>query len=90
MALFKYLTKQKGIKIFAISMQNIEYQLNKDKQSLTNPVIKMPEYYHNFLVIFSKEASDSLSVHLKHDYVIKLLNEKILAKQLFVTCQGLI
>lgn len=49
MALFEYLVKQKRMKIFAISMPDIEYQLNKNKQSVINLAIKVPKYYHNFL-----------------------------------------
>ena len=42
----------------------------------TNPAIKMPECYHNFLNVFSKETSNTVSAHLKHNYVICLLDEK--------------
>ena len=64
------------MEIFAISMRDIDYQLNKNKRPSTNPAIKVPEYYHNFLNIFSKEASNTLSAHSKHDHVIYLLSEK--------------
>lgn len=75
-ALFAYLAKQKNMEIFAISMQNIEYQLNKDEKPLTNPATKMPKCYHKFLDVFSKEASNTMSAHLKHNYMIKLLSKK--------------
>ena len=73
---FYYLAKQKGMKIFAISMQDIDYQLNKDKKPLIDPAIKVSKCYHNFLNIFSKEAFNTMSVHLKHNHMICLLSEK--------------
>ena len=75
-ALFQYLTRQKDIDIFAILMQKIDYQPNKDKRSLTDPATKISEYYHNFLDIFLKEASNIILAHLKHNHVICLLGEK--------------
>ena len=84
---FQYLTKQKGIAIFAISMRDIEYQLSKDKKTPTNPATKISECYYDFLDVFSEEASNTVSVHLKHNYVIKLFGKKITAKQRFIACQ---
>ena len=57
-------------------MQNIDYQLNKDKMPPINPATKMPECYHNFLDVFSKETSNTVSAHSKHNHVICLLDEK--------------
>ena len=73
---FQYLARQKDVEIFAISMQNINYQLDKDKKSPTDPVTRVPECYHNFLDVFSKEASNTVSVYSKHNHVVKLLSEK--------------
>ena len=79
-ALFQYLAKQKDIKIFAasmrdiknklnaISMKNIEYQLNKTAKTPTDPKIVVLKEYHKFLDIFSKKALDTLSPHLKYDH----------------------
>lgn len=75
-ALFAYLAKQKNMEIFAILMQNIEYQLNKDKKPLTNPATRVLKCYHKFLNVFSKKASNTMSAYSKHNYVIRLLNEK--------------
>ena len=73
------------MKIFAVSMQDIEnelnvismkdikYQLNKTAKTLTNPKTVVPKKYHKFLDIFSKEASDTLSPHSKYDHQIRLL-----------------
>lgn len=73
---FAYLAKQKDVEIFAISMRDIEYQLNKDERPPTDPATKVPECYHEFLDVFSKEASNTVSAHSKHDHVIRLLSEK--------------
>ena len=72
-ALFQYLTKQKDVEIFAISMRDIEYQLNKAEKLITHPATVVPECYHDFLDVFSKEASNKVSSHLKYDHKIKLL-----------------
>lgn len=72
---FQYLARQKDVEIFAISMRDINYQLNKDKKPPTNPATRVPECYHNFLNIFSKEASNIMSAHSKHNHVIRLLGE---------------
>ena len=57
-------------------MQNINYQLNKDKRPPTDPVTKVSECYHNFLDVFSKKTFNTMSAHLKHNHMIKLLSEK--------------
>ena len=72
-ALFTYLAKQKDVEIFAISMKDIEYQLEKATKTPTDPKIMFPEEYHKFLDVFSKEASDTLSEHSKYDYRIRFL-----------------
>ena len=71
---FQYLTKQKNIEIFAISMRNLKYQLNKAEKPVTDPATKVPECYHDFLDVFSKETSDKVSPHSKYDHKIELLN----------------
>ena len=59
---FIHLTKSKKQKaeIFAISMQDIEYQLNKRTKPLTNSKTVLPAEYHDFLDVFSKDISDTL------------------------------
>ena len=57
-------------------MRDIDYQLNKDKKPLTNPATKVSECYHNFLDVFLKEVSNTVSAYSKHDYMICLLGEK--------------
>ena len=72
-ALFTYLAKQKDVEIFAISMKNIKYQLKKATKTPTDLKTMVPEKYHKFLDVFSKEASDILSEHSKYDYKIRFL-----------------
>ena len=67
--------KQKVVEIFSISMQDIEYQLNKVTKPLTNPKTVVTAEYHDFFDVFSKETSDTLSPHTKFDYKIKLLKD---------------
>lgn len=57
-------------------MRNINYQLDKDKRPSTNPATKVLECYHSFLDVFSKKASNIMSAHSKHNYMIRLLSEK--------------
>ena len=75
-ALFQYLAKQKNIEVFVISMQDINYQLNKNKRPPTNSATRVLKCYHDFLDIFLKEASNTVSAHLKHNHMIKLLSKK--------------
>ena len=84
---FQYLVKQKDIEIFAVSMRDIEnelntilmkdikYQLNKTAKASTDPKTMVPKEYHKFLDVFSKEALDTFSPHSKYDYQIRLLEE---------------
>ena len=60
---FQYLTKQKGVEIFGISMRDLEYQLNKAKKPTTDPATVVPECYHEFLDVFSKKTLDKVSPH---------------------------
>ena len=82
---FQYLAKQKNVEIFTVSMQDIKnklnailmkdikYQLNKMVKTPTNPKIVISKEYHEFLDVFSKEASDTLLPHSKYDHQIRLL-----------------
>ena len=82
---FQYLARQKDIKIFAVFMQdienelnvilmkNIKYQLNKTAKTPTDPKTIIPEKYHEFLNVFLKETSNTLSSYLKYNHQICLL-----------------
>ena len=72
---FTYLAKQKNVEICAISMRDIEYQLKKAVKTPMDPKTVVPENYHKFLNVFSKETSDTLSEHSKYDYRIQFLED---------------
>ena len=71
---FMHLAKKKA-EIFAISMRDVKYQLNKGTKPLTDPKTVVPVDYHDYLDVFSKEASDTLSPHTKFDHKIELLKD---------------
>ena len=72
-------SKKQKAKISAISMPDIEYQLNKATKPLTNPKTVVPEKYHDFLDVFSKDISDTLRPYRKYDHKIELLKDKDLS-----------
>ena len=80
---FIHLAKSKKPKhraeIFAISMQDIKNQLNKGTKLPTDPKTVVSAEYHGFLDVFSKEISDTLRPHRKHNHKIELLKEKNLS-----------
>ena len=65
--------------IFAISIRDIEYQLNKGTKLLTDPKTVVPEEYHDFFDVFSKDISDTLRPYGKYDHKIELLKDKDLS-----------
>ena len=81
---FVHLVKSKKQKaeIFAISMQDIKYQLNKKTKPPTNPKTVVPVEYHDFLDVFLKDISDTLRPYGKYNHKIELLKDKNLANDL--------
>ena len=75
---FMRLAKKKA-EIFAISMRDIKYQLNKEAKPVTDPKTDVPPEYHDFLDVFSKDVSDTLRPYGKYDHKIKLLKNKDLS-----------
>ena len=75
---FMHLAKKKA-EIFAISMQDIEYQLNKGAKPVTDPKTVVPPEYHDFLDVFSKDIFDTLRPYGKYDHKIELLKDKKLS-----------
>ena len=71
--------KQKTVEIFAISMRNVEYQLNKRAKPPTNPKTVVPAEYHDFLDVFLKDISDTLRSYRKYNHKIELLKDKDLS-----------
>ena len=65
--------------IFAISIRDIKYQLNKGTKPLTDPKTVVPEEYHDFLDVFSKDISDTLRPYGKYNHKIELLKKKELS-----------
>ena len=73
-----HLVKKKA-EIFAISMRDIKYQLNKTTKPPTNLKTVVLEEYHDFLDVFSKDISDTLRPYGKYDHKIELLKDKQLS-----------
>ena len=69
-------SKKQRAEIFAISMRDIEYQLNNGIKPPTNPKTVIPAEYHDFLDVFSKDISDTLRPYGKYDHKIELLKDK--------------
>jgi hypothetical protein len=72
-ASFNILSRQKNVKIFAVSMKNLEIQLKKqDNNTIIDLKSVISFEYHDFLNVFFKKKADILSSHRKHDHGIKL------------------
>ena len=59
--------------VTAVSADDINFQMNKTDNPPTNPKTVLLEEYHNFLDVFSKEASDIVAAHSKYNHRIRLL-----------------
>ena len=88
---FMHLAKSKKQKadISAISMRDIEYQLNKATKPLTDPKTIVAEKYHDFLDVFSKNISDTLRPYGKYDHKIEPLKDKDLSDLRHSALQGM-
>ena len=62
--------------IFAISIRDIKYQLNKTTKPPTDPKTVVSAEYHDFLDVFSKDISDTLRPYGKYNHRIELLKDK--------------
>ncbi len=61
------------MKIFAVSMKNLDIQLKKQNNNTIIDSKSMISFeYHDFLNVFFKEKANILSSHRKHDHRIKL------------------
>lgn len=60
----------KDYRIFAVSMKDIEKALAK--KITMDPREKLPEDYHEFLDVFSKQEADKLPPHRPYDHKIQL------------------
>ena len=81
-ALFMHLAKKQKAEVFAISMRDIEYQLNKGAKPVIDPKIVVPAEYHDLIDVFSKDVSNTLRPYGKYDHKIELLKDKDLASDL--------
>ena len=79
MRLAKSKKPEQRAEIFAISMRDIEYQLNKTTKPPIDPKTVVPAEYHDFLDVFSKDISDTLRPYGKYDHKIELLKDKDLS-----------
>ena len=78
---FMHLAKKKA-EVFAISMRDIKYQLNKTMKPLINPKTIVHAEYHDFTNVFSKDVSNTLRPYGKYNHKIKLLKSKDLVSDL--------
>ncbi len=72
-ASFNILSRQKDVKIFAVSMKNLKIQLKKQESNTIIDFKSVVSFkYHDFLNVFFKKEANILSSHRKHDHCIKL------------------
>ncbi len=62
----------KRAQVFAVSIRNIQYQVEKETRAETNLKSVVPQEYHDFLDVFSKKDSDTPPSHRKYDHKIHL------------------
>ena len=77
---FIWLAKLKSehkTEIIAISMQDIEYQLNKVTKPLTDPKTVVLAKYYDYLDVFSKDAFNTLRSYGKYNHTIELFKDAI-------------
>lgn len=74
-ASYNLLIKKPGAEVFAISMKDINDQLEKDNKDKDPMHIKrnLPSEYHDLIDVFSKQAADELPPHRDCDHKIELL-----------------
>ena len=81
-ALFAQVIQKKNHEVFAISMKDIEKVLNL-KKSTDSATVLSKEYYE-FLDVFSRQLTDTLSSHQPHDHHICLkLRSQLIFKSLY-------
>ena len=66
----------KQAQVFAISIKNLEFQVEKKAKPETNPKTIIPEKYYDLLDMFSEKNSNILSFHWKYYYKITLKEEQ--------------
>ena len=86
---FVHLAKKQKANMFAISMQDIKYQLNKTTKPPNNLKTIVLEEYHDFLDVFSKDISDTLRPYGKYDHKIELFKDEDLSNLGHSALQGM-
>ena len=71
---FFHVFKQKGVKLFSVSLKDVEKAL-KQRQH-TDPATKLPLEFHEFFELFSHQEANKLPPHRLYDYKIKFIKKK--------------
>ena len=71
---FFHVFKQKGVKLFSVSLKKVEKAL-RPKQ-YTDPAIKLPPELHEFFELFSHQKANKLPPHRLYDHKIKFIKGK--------------
>lgn len=71
---FNLLAKKSDVQIFSVTLEDIDFELNKKAKPITDPKSIVPSEYHDILDVFSKEKADELPPHRKYDHKIELLD----------------
>ena len=72
---YNLLSKQKNVKLFVISLKNIDDQIQKNTDTFIDFKIILFEKFHNLINVFFKIAFDELTSQREHDH--KIVIEKI-------------
>ena len=67
---YNLLSKQKNVKLFVISLRNIDDQIQKNTNTFIDFKIILFEKFHDLIDVFFKIASDELTSHREHDHKI--------------------
>ena len=71
---FNLWVKRHLMKVFAVSLRDIEKALESKKHF--DPAVKLLKEYHQFLDVFSRQEADTLSVHRSYDHKVLLEDRK--------------
>ena len=71
---FFHVCKQKGIKLFSVSMKNVKKALQFKRR--IDPVTKLPHEFHEFLELFSEKEINKLLPHRPYDHKINFIKKK--------------
>ena len=69
-AVYNLRFKQKNVKLFVISLRNIDDQIQKNTDTFIDSKIIFSKKFHDLIDVFFKIASDELTSHRKYDHKI--------------------